>query len=362
VLGPGDAYKIQARLRGPDPAVLRTLSDQVQAVMRQEPLAVDINTDWRQRVPLIRSVVAETQARNAGLTRSDIARGTQYATEGITVGFYREKDELLPIIARSPNTERADVSDLANVQIYSPVAKGFIPLQQTLVGFESVSEDQIIRRRNRQPTLIVRCDAQDGAPASAVFEKLRARIEAIPLPSGYELQWGGEYEDSAKAQVALMAKMPIIVTLMVLIVIILFNSIKKPLIIFLTVPLAIIGVTVGLLAFSQPFGFMALLGFLSLSGMLIKNSVVLIDEINAQLATGKDPYLAVVDSGVSRVRPVSMAAATTVLGMAPLLTDAFFVAMAVTIMVGLTFATVLTLVVVPVLYVVLFRIPVKSKQ
>ncbi len=362
VLGPGDAYKIQARLRGPDPAVLRTLSDQVQAVMRQEPLAVDINTDWRQRVPLIRSVVAETQARNAGLTRSDIARGIQYATEGITVGFYREKDELLPIIARSPNTERADVSDLANVQIYSPVAKGFIPLQQTLVGFESVSEDQIIRRRNRQPTLIVRCDAQDGTPASAVFEKLRARIEAIPLPSGYELQWGGEYEDSAKAQVALMAKMPIIVTLMVLIVIILFNSIKKPLIIFLTVPLAIIGVTVGLLAFNQPFGFMALLGFLSLSGMLIKNSVVLIDEINTQLATGKDPYLAVVDSGVSRVRPVSMAAATTVLGMAPLLTDAFFVAMAVTIMVGLTFATVLTLVVVPVLYVVLFRIPVKPKQ
>jgi multidrug efflux pump subunit AcrB len=153
-----------------------------------------------------------------------------------------------------------------------------------------------------------------------------------------------------------MAKMPIIAMLMALTVIILFNSIKKPLIIFLTVPLAIIGVTVGLLVSDQPFGFMALLGFLSLSGMLIKNSVVLIDEINVQLASGKDPFQAIVDSGVSRVRPVSMAAATTVLGMIPLLTDAFFVAMAVTIMVGLTFATVLTLVVVPVLFTCFFKI------
>jgi multidrug efflux pump subunit AcrB len=358
VLGPGDAYKIQARLRGPDPAVLRDLSGQVQQIMREEPLAVDINTDWRQRVPLIHSVVAETQASNAGLTRSSIASGIQYATEGQTVGYYREKDDLLPIIARSPMAERADVSDLSNVQLYSPASGGFIPLQQVLVGFESDSENQIIRRRNRQPTLIVRCDAKEGTPASAVFELLMPKIEAIPLPSGYELQWGGEYEDSAKAQKALVAMLPVIAVLMVLIVIILFNSIKKPGIIFLTVPLAIIGVTVGLLVFNQPFGFMALLGFLSLSGMLIKNSVVLIDEINVQLAAGKDPYLAVVDSGVSRVRPVSMAAATTVLGMAPLLVDAFFVAMAVTIMVGLTFATVLTLIVVPVLYIVMFKIKV----
>jgi len=143
---------------------------------------------------------------------------------------------------------------------------------------------------------------------------------------------------------------------MVLVVIILFNSVKKPLIIFLTVPLAIIGVTVGLLIMKQPFGFMALLGFLSLTGMLIKNSIVLIDEINMQIASGKDPFNAIVDSGVSRVRPVSMAAMTTVLGMIPLLTDAFFVAMAVTVMFGLAFATVLTLLFVPVLFTVFFRI------
>jgi len=152
----------------------------------------------------------------------------------------------------------------------------------------------------------------------------------------------------------------VITVLVVLIVIMLFDSIKKPLIIFLTVPLAVIGVTAGLLLMKQPFGFMALLGFMSLAGMLIKNSVVLIDEINAQLASGKDPYLAVVDSGVSRVRPVSMAALTTVMGMAPLLVDAFFVSMAVTIMFGLTFATILTLVVVPVLFAAMFNIREKS--
>ena len=355
VLGPGDPFKIQARLRGPDPDVLRQLAVLVEQVLRVNPNVKDISTDWRQRVPLIRSVVAENQARNAGLTRSDIAQGILYATEGKTVGYYREKDDLLPIIARSPNSERTDVADLNNVQLYSPAGRAFIPLTQVLVGFETSSENQIIRRRNRQPTLTIRCDAK-GATTSAVFEQLRPVVEAIPLPAGYGLEWGGEYEDSGKAQTALMSKMPVIGMMMLLIIIILFNSIKKPAIIFLTAPLALIGVTVGLLVFDQPFGFMALLGFLSLSGMLIKNSVVLIDEINCQLATGKDPYLAVVDSGVSRVRPVSMAAATTVLGMVPLLADAFFVAMAVTIMVGLTFATVLTLIVVPLLYVMFFKI------
>ncbi|MHC4624810.1 MAG: efflux RND transporter permease subunit, partial [Planctomycetota bacterium] len=178
----------------------------------------------------------------------------------------------------------------------------------------------------------------------------------VPIPEGYSLEWGGEYENSAEAQQGLAAKLPLIALLMVLVVIILFNSIKKPLIIFLTVPLAIIGVTVGLLLTKQPFGFMALLGFLSLTGMLIKNSIVLIDEINMQIASGKDRFDAIVDSGVSRVRPVSMAAMTTVLGMIPLLTDAFFVAMAVTVMFGLAFATVLTLIVVPVLYTIVLGI------
>jgi multidrug efflux pump subunit AcrB len=181
------------------------------------------------------------------------------------------------------------------------------------------------------------------------------RVPLKDMP-GYYIAWGGEVEDSARALGALQGYMPIFFGLMILIVIFLFNSIKKTLIIWLTVPLAIVGVTVGLLSFSQPFGFMALLGVMSLAGMLIKNAIVLIDQIGLELAGGKEPFHAIVDSGVSRLIPVAMAAMTTILGMIPLLKDAFFISMAVTIMFGLGFATVLTLIVVPVLYSIFYKV------
>ncbi len=361
MLGPGDANKIQVRLRGPDPDVLRQLSDNVKQIMIEEPGAVDINTDWRQKVPLLRPIISDAAARNAGLTRKEIAKALQSATAGTTVGYYREKDELIPVVYRAPADERSNVQKLSDIQIYSPISQGFIPIRQVVTDFKIVSENQIIRRRDRLPTITVRCDPKSG-PATVVFEKLRPKIEAIPLPEGYSMEWGGEYENSTRAQSGLAAMLPTICLFMVLIVIMLFNSLKKPLVIFATVPLAIIGVTLGLLVMDQPFGFMALLGFLSLTGMLIKNSVVLIDEINNQLNSGVAPFDAVINSGVTRIRPVVMAAATTVLGMIPLLTDAFFVAMAVTIMFGLTFATILTLIVVPVLYATFFGIKEEKEE
>ena len=354
MLGPGEAQKIQVRISGPDPDVVRVLAAQATEIMRNEPTATDVMEDWRQRVPLIRPVVAETQARNAGVTSAEISRALQHAVEGIPVGVYREADLLLPIIARSPEIERSDVNNLNDVQIWSPVASTAIPIRQVVLGFESRSENSIIRRRNRLPTLTVKCDPKVGQ-TSDVLNTLRPKIEAIELLPGYKLEWGGEYENSRDAQAALASKLPLVGLMMVLVVIFLFNSIRQPLVIFLTVPLALIGVTAGLLITDQPFGFMALLGFLSLTGMLIKNAIVLIDEINMQIREGKEPFTAIVDSGVSRMRPVSMASLTTVLGMIPLLPDAFFVAMAVTIMFGLAFATVLTLIVVPVLYAVFFR-------
>ncbi len=355
VLGPGDPSKIQARLRGPDPDVLRRLAAKVREVMLDEPTATDVLDDWRDRVPLIRPVIAEAQARNAGITRSDVARAMQAAFSGLRIGVYREGDDLLPIVAWSPENERSDVSDLRDIQIWSPVARKAIPLTQVVLDFKTVSENYIVRRRNRLPCLTVKCDPKEGL-AGDVFEKLRPKVEAIDLPPGYTLEWGGEYEDSGDAQAALTGKLPVVGLLMLLVVVFLFNSVRLPLVIFLTVPLAIIGVAAGLLLTDQPFGFMALLGFLSLSGMLIKNAIVLIDEINLQIREGKPQFLAIVDAGVSRVRPVSMAALTTVLGMVPLLTDAFFVAMAVTIMFGLAFATVLTMIVIPVLYACFYRV------
>jgi len=316
---------------------------------------MEVQDDWRQPVSMIEPIIAETQARNAGITRSNIANRLQIAFEGTQVGVFREGDELLPIIARAPSEERLEVNNLHDVQMWSPAARQAIPLSQVVMGFETRSENSIVRRRHRLPTITVKCNPREGE-ASVLFKKVKPKIEAIELPQGYTLEWGGEYEDSADAQAGLISKLPMVFLFMVLIVIFLFNSIKQPMVIFLTVPLALIGVTTGLLLTGQPFGFMALLGILSLIGMMIKNAIVLIDEINVQIAEGKTTYLAIVDAGVSRARPVSMAALTTVLGMLPLVTDAFFVSMAVTVMFGLTFATVLTLVIVPVFYAIIFRV------
>ena len=353
-LGPGSTGKIQARLSGPDRNVLRELSSQVQAILHADTNSKAIRTDWRQRVKVVRPIVAEEQANLNGITRPDIARTLMEGFQGEQVGVYREGDLLLPIIMRAEDANRSNIESLYNLQIWSPAAGAMIPLRQVVSDFESVYEDEIIMRRNRKPTITVFADPISG-PASVLFARVRPQIEAIDLPPGYELEWGGEYEDSGKAQAGLAASLPTFVLAMILITILLFNSLRQPLIIWLVVPLAVIGVTVGLLSTNQPFGFMALLGFLSLMGMLIKNAIVLIDEINLQSGGGKDLMSAIVDSGVSRLRPVAMAALTTALGMIPLLFDAFFVAMAITIIAGLMFATLLTMVVVPVLYATFYK-------
>ena len=356
ILGPGEAYKIQARYRGPDPEVLRQITGEVERKLRASPDVANVSTDWRERVPLIRPVISETEARQAGLTRSAICEALDQAFTGRTVGQYREGDELLPIIARAPADERDDAGNLEDVQIWSTLAGQSIPLSQVVLGYNTVSEDTIIRRRDRLQTVTIRGLPPHGMMAGDSLEKIKPILESVDLPVGYSLEYGGEYESSSDAQAALAGKIPVVVLGMLLIVIVLFDSLREPVVIFLTVPLALIGVTVGLLLMKQPFGFMALLGFMSLSGMLIKNAIVLIDEIRAQRGDGKEPYDALINAGVSRLRPVSMAAMTTVLGMLPLVTDAFFVAMAVTIMFGLTFATVLTMVVVPTLYACFFRV------
>ena len=196
--------------------------------------------------------------------------------------------------------------------------------------------------------------------AATLQGRLQPLIEQIDLPPGYSLEWGGEYESSADAQESLFTTMPLGYLFMFLITVFLFNTVKEPIIVWCTVPLALIGVTTGLLVLDTPFGFMALLGFLSLSGMILKNGIVLLDQINIEIESGKEAYNAVVDAALSRVRPVCMAAITTILGMIPLLPDIFFKPMAVTIMFGLGFATVLTLIVVPVLYRILHKVKVPA--
>jgi multidrug efflux pump subunit AcrB len=352
--GPGTGFKIEARFRGPDAEVLRRLANQAKAVMEADSNTEYVRDDWRRKVKVVVPIFSEAKARRSGISRPDLSQALQMNFGGLPVGVYREDDELLPILSRMPESEREDVADITNVMVWSNVHRKMIPINQVVSGFRVEWEDAIIQRRNRLPTITCQCDVKSGT-AEATRSKLASKIEAIELPSGYELEWGGEYEDSEDGQSALGKVLPLSFLAMGICIIVMFNAIRQPLIIFLCVPLAIIGVTMGLLLTSQPFGFMSLLGFLSLSGMLIKNAVVLIDQIDLEIREGKTIGDAIVDSSVGRLRPVGMAAATTILGMIPLLQDAFFVAMAVTIMAGLAFATALTLIVVPVLYAIFFR-------
>jgi len=393
LLGPGEGGKIQLRVMGPDLDEIRRLAGQVVDVMEADPGTKAIYTDTHEKVKVIRPILAEAQARRAGIDRHDVARVLESSFSGLQTGIYREGEELLPIVARSPSVERLDVDALRGLQIWSPAAQRMIPLTQIVTAFETRWEEANVWRRDRTPMIKIHCDPRTELP-SELFARLKPAVEReldvdvsavlgkkfgteedpwagfsdgtikivwgkkIPLKDkpGYSMSWGGQMEDSAQATASLSAMLPVFVGAMVLIVIFLFNSLRKPLVIWLTVPLSIIGVTAGLLLTKQPFGFMAMLGLLSLSGMLIKNAIVLVDEINANEATGKDLYDSIVLAGVSRMRPVSMAALTTILGMIPLVGDAFFVSMAVTIMFGLGVATILTLIIVPVFYTIIFRV------
>lgn len=351
-LGPGGGAKIEARIIGSDPTVLRTIAAQVKDILYADPQATNIRHDWRERTQVLEPQFNESQARRYGITKSDVDDFLSMSFSGMTIGLYRDGTTLMPIVARLPEDERIDIRNIEGMKIWSPAQSEFIPLQQVTLGYDMRWEDPIIVRKNRKRMLTVMADPDilGEETASTLQKRLQPQIEAIQMPPGYSLEWGGEYESSGDAQESLFTTMPMGYLFMFLITVFLFNSIKEPLIVWLTVPLALIGVTTGLLALNTPFGFMALLGFLSLSGMVLKNGIVLLDQIEIEMKSGKEAYDAVVDAAVSRVRPVCMAAITTILGMIPLLPDIFFKPMAVTIMFGLGFATVLTLIVVPVLY------------
>lgn len=354
-IGPGRDAKIEARISGPDPVVLRQISEQIQAIMHADTMAKDVRDDWRQPVKVIKPIFNEQAARQIGITRDDLTVALRTAFDGTQVGLYRDGIRLLPIKLWPPAAERSDVGSMRDIPVSNPLLGYSVPVGQVVSSWDKVWEDAKIRKRNRIYTITPSCNPREGL-ASPLLNRLRPQIEAIELPPGYSLEWGGEWEDSRDANEAIGKSLPMGFLTMIIVVILLFAKVRQPLIIWLTVPLAIIGITVGLLSMNVAFGFMGLLGALSLTGLLIKNAIVLIEEIDIQSASGKEPYQAILDSAVSRMRPVLMAASTTILGMVPLLTDVFFRDMAVVIMFGLGFASVLTLVVVPVLYAIFFKV------
>ncbi len=366
-LGPSKDGKIEARFSGPDPDVLRALAVQAKQIISQQINAVGIRDDWKKRTKIIRPQFSEAQARRVGVSKKDLDDVLQMSFSGKQIGLYRDGTTILPIIARPPVSERTDIDSMHGLQIWSPVFERYIALEQVVRSFEVEWEDAAIYRRDRKRTITVIANANllGNETSNSIFNNIRPAIEAIELPKGYALNWGGEFESSGDANSALMGSIPLGVSVMFLITLLLFNNVRQPLVIWSLAPMAIIGVSFGLLITNSPFTFMALLGFISLVGMLLKNGIVLVDQINLETGEGKQLYNAIFDSAVSRVRPVSMAAATTILGMIPLLFDAFFSSMAVTIMFGLGFATVLTLIVVPVIYTIIYRveyIPLKKQS
>ncbi len=357
-IGPAPASKIEARITGPSPQVLRDIALKVEDILFEDPGARNIRHNWRERTKELVPQFNESKARRFGISKEEVSDTLQMAFGGMPIGLLRDGTSMVPVIARLPEQERVDFESLANVKVWSPILQSYIPVEQVIDGVTLNWQEPLILRRDRKRTLTVLADHDvlgNETPAS-LFNRVRPKVDALTLPDGYEISWGGEYESEKDAQDELFNSVPMGYLLMFIITMLLFNSLRKPLIIWFTVPLSIIGVSIGLLVTDMPFSFTAFLGLISLSGMILKNGIVLLDQINSELDSGKNSYDAVFDSAISRVRPVSMAALTTILGMIPLVFDAFFGSLAITIMAGLGFATVLTLIVVPVLFAIFYRI------
>ncbi|MEM8981559.1 MAG: efflux RND transporter permease subunit [Pseudomonadota bacterium] len=355
-MGPGGGSKIEAEFSGPDPAVLRGLANQAKAIMHADGNAILIKDDWQAQVPVETPVFSPNKGERVGITRKDVAEALAENFDGTQRGFYREGDELIPIISRSPASERKDPWNVASLPIVSPTTGASVPLTQVMDRPDVIWRDARVLRTDRVLTIKAQCDPAIGAVTDDILSRIQPQIKAIELPPGYRLTWGGEAGDSSEAQTSLASTIPLGLLAMVLVVVVLFNALRQPIVIWSIVPLAIVGVSYGLFLTGTPFEFMGILGLLSLSGLLIQNSLVLVDSTDELIADGTPRFDALVESAASRLRPVMMGAFTTVLGVLPLYWDAFFQSMTVVIAGGLSFATLITLLVTPVLYALLFRI------
>ena len=362
-LGPFEPWPVEARFSGPaiaDPEILRDLARQGIAIMNASPEALIVRSDWRNRTKTLVYDYDQVNARWTSIQRSDIANASRRAYDGVSVGLYREKDKLLPILVRHEENERQRFTDhIDGLQVRAGMAEQSIPLSQVTTGIETEWEDPMIWRWDRRRSITVQ---GVGKNLTTTFRNdVLEDIEAIELPRGYSMEWDGEYLSSKDAQESLIPGVIPMIIIVALILVALFNAYRPLVIIVCLIPFVLIGITIGLLITGQPFGFVALLGAMSLAGMMIKNGIVLIDQMELELKEGKAPYEAVVNSAVCRLRPVLLAAGTTILGVVPLLKDVFWVSMSVVIMFGLAVGTFLTMLLLPVLYCIFYRIKSPAK-
>lgn len=347
---------IEAQFTGPDPAVLKDLATKAKKIFLDEPTATYVTDSWKNQTKKIVPEYSVERAQPLGLTRSDMGNSILVATNGMPIGAVYEGNRMLPIVLRTDTNLGENLEQLMNVPVWGQYSRASVPLSQIADTLKATWDYELINRLDNQRSIKVQCDAVKGHTAAEVQAKFQAKIEAIELPDGYELKWEGATAKSGEANQALFMFLPLAVGLMAIIIIGLFNNLKQPIIIFLIVPFAFIGIVLGLVTTGVFLTFVGIIGALGLIGMMIKNAVVLLDEINQNIRAGKDRLTATIDSALSRLRPVMMASLTTILGMAPLLGDSMFNSTAVVIMFGLAVGSIITLVVVPVLYTVLYRV------
>jgi multidrug efflux pump subunit AcrB len=355
-LGPPVGFPVQFRVVGPDTLKVREIARQVEAVVASSPKVRDVQLDWNDPVRTLRVDIDQEKARTLGLAPADVAFVTQTFMNGATLSQLREHEDLVDIVARATPSERLNLDTLKDVNLYTREGT-VVPLAQVArVRFEL--EEPVLWRRNRDMAITVRADVKDGEQAVSATQSIVPQLKEIEakLPSGYRIDVGGAVEESDKANKALAGVFPLMLVTILTILMLQLQSFSKMLMVLLTAPLGLVGVVAALLVFQAPLGFVAILGITALSGMIMRNSVILIDQVREEMELGLDPWNAVLEAAVHRTRPVVLTAAATVLAMVPLTRSVFWGPMAIAIMGGLTAATVLTIFFVPALYAAWFRI------
>ncbi len=380
-------YPIEAMFIGPDPAVLRELTSQAMEIMERNEDITLVTSDWQDKVPTLEIDYNQPMARNIGLSRQDVGLSLLASTDGIPMGSFYEGTDSKTIIIKCVDSEGNKIESLETAPIFSlmPSLNGLnrdaiqglmtgavsesevisnmlatIPLSQSVKGINLLWEDPLVIRYNGERAMRAQCNTISSVGAEDARVQIVDEIEAIPLPEGYSLIWKGERYATTQSLKYLFASIPLAIVLIIGILIMLFKDYRKPLIIFISVPLLFVGAVAGVSVAGKAFGFVSICGILGLMGMMIKNGVVLMDEINMQIKEGKEPFSALLDSSASRFRPVMMASLTTILGMIPLLTDDMFGSLAATIMGGLLIGTVITLIFIPILYSIFFKVSYKN--
>jgi multidrug efflux pump len=355
-VGPPMDYPVVFRVFGEDPTLLRSLADRVAEVVRANPHTLDVNDDWHERIPSFRLVLDQDKARALGVSTSTLSQALRAHYSGVAVGQFREDDKLIDIVWRAQKNLRVTADGLPDVTVRTATGRS-APLAQ-FVTFETVFEDGVRWRRNRFPAISVRADVADGMLAPDVAAQIIPQLKSIEaqLPAGYFIETGAAKEDAWIAQKSILIWIPLVVIATLVLLMVQLQNLSRTFLVFVTAPLGVIGAAFALLLFRAPFGFVALLGIIALAGMIMRNAVILVDQIEQDEKAGRDIWSAIVESTVRRFRPILLTAAAAILAMIPLSRNDFFGPQAIAIMGGLTVATALTIFFFPALYAAWFKV------